>query len=322
MSLFDFDFSIDVSQKLLAETANELALLFKKKGNPESYPIGENITLTEFGQMAKTKGLSNKIRPMLHHLNEHGYITFSDDGERVSLKDEYRQYHSLDELVEKFRKNVENYLQKGGHYYGIYNLRTTFTLYYNLKNREEQLKFSRAIENEVSEYGIKLGLRHFLDEPKSRGHKMGLFSNGNLRKVGNHVAKDLLDLHDYKSVKKYFSTHVFLDGVFEYNKQSPLIDHEKIPYLDIRKALPTDFECQCIAEATDVKTIKLIMNYLGNTGPSDDELILISADGTKKQYKKNRDLKKTFNELLDIGESQLDLDIESNELFAAIEGEL
>lgn len=297
MNLFDFDFSQEVTQEDIENAVKELAAYSKKLGNPRVVSV--EYRFNEFGEYEKTT-IPIRLQQMIPHLIESGYVSSTPDG--LVLKDEYKDFHTVSELIEHFRKICHYYLNNGGDAYGLYSIRTTFGLLYRLKTQEEQRKFNFCLEKELCEIQRSLGLQHFLNVPKSRGSKMNVLNEGKLRKIRRIMAEELVEYTDYRSVIDYFERHGVCRGLLNYNENATWIDHSKTMKLDVITMLPTEFKAQCIAESTDPKEIELILDYIGcmNRPKENQEIILINSKGERKRFMLNRDLKKTFDELLDL----------------------
>ncbi|MED0738991.1 hypothetical protein [Aneurinibacillus thermoaerophilus] len=231
LTLFDYDYSQQTVD--LDGAVKELQKFFKEKGNP--------VRTQDFSSLS---GSTIRLFP---ELEEKGYIRVVDG--MVELKEEYRDYHSVEELLAIFHEVVDAHLAAGGNHYDIYGISTQMSLMYHTPG------FSRALEKEVDEYGIKLGLEHFLSVPKSRGHRMGRADGKERRWIVDAVAESVLPLDDWREVKVFFDTHAFYLG------QRRAADGQL--YDDILTFSGRAFKYQCFAQAQDKKTVELILSYMG-----------------------------------------------------------
>ena len=299
MNLFDFDFSKELTKEDLEKAVSELAEFSKQIGNPRY--LFKDYIIGELGDIEEVS-IPVHLHRMLPRLISEGYVTLTPNG--LILDDRYKEFHTIPELIERFREVCHDYLNRGGHAYGLYSIRTAFSLRYHLKTEEEQKLFYQSLERELSKIQRSLGLIHFLEVPNARGRRMNILNDRSLRKIRRIMAEELVNYTDYQRVLDYFKHHGVYRGEFKYNKNASWIDHSKIPKLDVIVLMPTDFEAQCVAEAMNTTDIELVMDYMGCTNPkSDKEIILINSNGERKRFLKNRDLKKTFVELPDAVDS-------------------
>ncbi|QOY37686.1 hypothetical protein AWH56_008935 [Anaerobacillus isosaccharinicus] len=306
MDLFSYDFekARTITKEEIEQAAKDLAQFLKENGNPRVLSVsGLHCRPNECGQVNEKKYLPNSIEKMIPFLKDEGYIKFERDGV-FFLKHEYRDYHTIDELVERFRQIADDYFENGGDLYGLYSISTTFGLHYNvdLSNHEINMGLGTAIRNEITSYSKNLGLKHFIEVPKSRGMKMNCFIDGELKAIKRIMAEELVEYTDYQSVKDYFKRHGAVSGPKYQKSYDPHGISSNQKKIEMHIALPSAFCCQSIAESKDIKEIMMIMDYMGKTyGPfGNEELILINEKNVRKRYKRDRDNEKTFEELYDL----------------------
>ncbi|WP_026701610.1 hypothetical protein [Salibacterium aidingense] len=291
VSLFEFSFE-EVTAADLAQPLQQLQHYFKQMGNPPRLSKDKSIRVNAYGQIENER-IPPSIIPMLPHLQEAGYIHY--DGEFVSLREKYRDYHDIGEIDQWFTDDCYKALENGACFYDLLSLRTTFSLHYNI-SPDAPITLSEVFSQRLDLIALELGLDHFLENPKAAGFKMDVFKKLD-RATKNRVVRDLLMLTTPKQVECYFELHALCKGIREYNKDAPWINHETISMLDLAILKPTFFEAVCLAESQEEQTIHQILNYAGAMYSSQLDPEYVLYQGEKRRYDIKQDLKKTFEEL-------------------------
>ncbi|WP_374724204.1 hypothetical protein [Calidifontibacillus erzurumensis] len=248
-SLFDFNFE-SRSEEEVKEAFAQLIQFSKKNGNPRCLRTkGYSLNLDGSCSFEK-KNIPSYLKTYFNDFEEKGWIKVN--GDAIEIRDDLKDFHTPEEVVEIFRETVEEYLKNGGNFYGIYTIRTNFSLGYKFKDHPTYLEFTRIMEKVMDDFAKKLGLKHFIEVPESRGHKMDLFDTKLAKQTVKRIAEDIIPMTVFDDVRDYFNRYAFFRGI-----------DRQMAKPDILVLKPNALEIQSLAEATDIKTVDLILSYCG-----------------------------------------------------------
>ncbi|WP_240377206.1 hypothetical protein [Bacillus piscicola] len=288
-----FDYTFHVSKRDIQEALESTRTFYKKMGNPRRLGVEKTATkVNPFGQV-EVVSIPHNIRSMLWRLRDEGMVEF--DGEFFSLREEYRDYHTADEIDDSFKEACYTALENGAVFYDLLSLRTTFSISMHTDPKEEK-SASDVLETRLNFIAKELGVNHFKKNPKAAGHKMNIFSRYS-KKTREKVVDAIRQRTTPESVSHYLKTHGLCKGEFVYNTKAPWINHDKVSFLDIQTLTPTQAKCIWLAETRDEKVIEALLNYCGAMMAPKPDINCVIYDGEEKMYNKETDLKKTFEEL-------------------------
>lgn len=251
LTLFDFDFTEANNEILSKERVSEqfavLQKLFKKRRN--SYFMG----------------LNELPKDMLIYIDEFekmGWIERRNGG--INILNPYLDYHTVDEVVDEFKTMVDHALNQPdvSWYENVLPVVNHGAIPIRVKDEETKKQMYRQQKEIIKEATKKLGLKHFLQVPSSRGHKMNPFSSKWSRQhVLPTVIQYVKTITDYDEMESFFNNHVFFFGRRDWNFGKSTIPIP--PYPEFKRLTPGYFDIACLCEATDDKTIELILEYSG-----------------------------------------------------------
>lgn len=279
LSLFDFEFEETRSEGDIRAAFEILKQEFKKHGN--YYCMGK-------------ERLPFPIRSYFHIFEERGWVTMNDHS--VYPKRDLLDYHTPEEAIEEYQIAVEKLLKQDKKcWYNDFLSARNHMGPCEFKTDEDSRRFSKMKKEVTKEAAITLGLDHFLNVPSSRGHKMGRFdSRWEKKHVIPMIAERIIPMTDYDDVEDFFKTHIFFCGRrdWTWGKSSSPIP----PYPEYKTISLSEFDIACLAEASDEKTVALILSYTGGSGSSYNNQnlkILYPAGWSHKKYQESL----TFDDL-------------------------
>lgn len=274
LSLFDFDFTEAnkdmFTSKKISEQFAVLQKLFKERKN--SYCMN----------------ISDLPRDMIVYIDEfekEGWIERHNGG-AINIKDEYLIYHTPEEVIEEYRQVIDSVLARPSYswYEDILPVVNFGPMPIRFKSDEERNLIYKLRKEVVKETTIKLGLKHFIEVPSSRGHKMNPFPSKWARKyVLPMIAELVIPITDYDEMENFFNAHVFFMGRRDWDRDGYRSDYKIPPYPEFKKLCPGSFDIACLCEAKDEKTVELVLDYSGSsygyTEKVRDDLIYLYPQG-------------------------------------------
>lgn len=286
MELFDFNFR--ASEEEVQEALEAFKEFYRNIGNPHKYSL-------DVGSVFFPKEtLPLNVRSMLSRFHEEGYVEY--DGTSISLKEKYRNYHTKEELAEMFFDLCEDALENGAVFYDLYSLRTQFYLAYHLPPKEEREEKSKLLSDIMLSIAENLGVKHFIENPKAAGVKMGVISEFP-KQIVQTIVSEVKNFDTREKVESFFETHAFCLGKLEYNKNASWINHDEVPLMDLRMLIPTHAKAQWLSETRDEKVIKDLLNYCGGCSVRKSVSYVIDQTGQIRLFHYEKDFKKPIDEV-------------------------
>lgn len=256
LDLFDFDFTEEnedlMTDERVFEQLEVLQNLFKEHNN---------------GYYMRISDLPRGMVLYLDEFEKRGWIEYRDSN-AINLLDDYLKYHTLEEVAYAFQSRIDRALNNPNvsWYETVLPIMSSGVIPIRCKNKDIEEEM-RKIENEIRvEAAISLGLDHFLEVPSSRGMKMHPFSSKwSAENVLPLIAESIIPITDYNEMNSFFRENVLFFGRRDWDRDGIRNDYDIPPYPEFRRLLPCTFSIACLCEATDIETIKLILDYSGSS---------------------------------------------------------
>lgn len=254
INLFSFDFTEEINglitEERILEKFKELQDLFKENCNGYYYPLEE---------------LPNDMMIYIDEFEKKGWIEKrGKDG--INILDEYLAHYTPEEVIERYKQKVNEALSQPNvsWYENILPVVNHTLLPIRYKNETEKEQIHQMRLEVIKDTVKKLGLKHFLEVPSSRGYKLNPFtSKWSRENVIPMIAKKIIPITDFDEMKSFFDNHLFFMGRKDWDKRLYRDGYEIPPYPVFKKIIPGYFAIACLCEAKDEQTIKLILDYSG-----------------------------------------------------------
>lgn len=253
IDLFAFDFTEEnkglITEEKILNQFEILQNMFKKKRNAYFYSL---------------KDLPNDMMVYLDEFKKRGWI--EERGNGINIVDQHLKYHTVEEITNEFKKMIDTVLSNPDvNYYKdvlpVINSGATPIRYKDEKTKNE---INQAKKEIIKDTVIKLGLKHFLDNPSARGYKINPFSSKWPREnVLPIIAEKVIPMTDYDDIDNYFKKHVFFFGRRDWDRSGYRKDYDIPPYPEYVRLMPSCLEIASLCEAKDKDTVKLILDYSG-----------------------------------------------------------
>lgn len=249
LSLFDEEVYVEIPvdqnkyQSKVQEMFNRLLDISKEKGNPYYLSLNE---------------IPAEIQAYLLDFKKQKFIEMNDIS--IHIQGEYLKFHTVEELVQEYQQKIEEILSKPNFcwYKNILSISNFFGPYQYRNEQDRQLFYQRKQEID-KEVACRLGLKHFLEVPSSRGEKMKILSSKWARKyVIPIIVERVLAMDDYDEVQEFFKNAVFFCGRRDWDWEDDVA-----PYPEFKKLQFSKLEIASLAQAKDEETIKLVLDYAG-----------------------------------------------------------
>src|SRR5699024_81529 len=267
VDLFSFDFSEDVTEESIQEKFKEVQRISKEKLN--CYFIG----LHEISNMLRYVDEFEK-RGWIERKGSNGFL----------IPDKYVDFHTPDEVIDNFKECINQVMQKENlaWYEDVLPVINFASSPIRLKNEEEKKEINKRKKEVIKKTALKMGLQHFINVPKARGHKMYNFnSKWERENLLPLIAKYVIPIQDYDDMEQFFRTQYFFTGRMDWKTNM------SAPYPDFNRFSPSFLEIASLCEATEQSTVQLILDYSGNvTGgkPEEPSYILYPENWSWERY--------------------------------------
>ncbi|WP_193065165.1 hypothetical protein [Oceanobacillus oncorhynchi] len=214
-------------------------------------------------------GISNlplSVKNCLKQFEEKGWIE-KRLGNGVCILDPFLAHKSPEEIAAIHQERLDMALENPNvsWYENVLHVANFSPTPIRYKNKEMQWKTRQLIDEITKNAAKKLGLKHFLEVPSSRGMKINPISSKWAR---NHVLPMILEkiipIKDMNEMEDFFHYHVFFMGRRDWDKKGYSKNYQIPPYPEFKRIVPSVFDIACLCEATEAKTIKLILEYAGS----------------------------------------------------------
>ncbi|QHW35814.1 hypothetical protein GZH47_33520 (plasmid) [Paenibacillus rhizovicinus] len=250
--LFDFDYTIELTEEVIQESLQGLILHFKASGNSHSVHMKDR----EFGRIYQAggesiivPGLNGKIRMCIPELEKRGHCHRwnGSSSPMLHLNDELRDFQDPEEIAAKFRAAADRCLAAGGDYYTLYSIRT------NISIGVSGPGIDKAITREMDRLAVELGFRHYKEKPKALGMRINHINKKN-KPIIEAIFEAMKPMKDHREARQFFDSHAFQDPS-RYGDGSE----------NFITLMPSVFDCQCLIESDNIKDTAEILAHIGGS---------------------------------------------------------
>lgn len=186
-------------------------------------------------------------------------------------------YHTVDEVIEK----IEDYVDKllgcidKGEVINWYEHTWKHWDSYIPLDMSENPTLSRQLKSQVyklteiysKEIALKLGLKHYMENPKSRSSEMNAFSSKGYQKhFIPYLEQEIVNITDYEEMKKFFDCYFLVGRRDDFHKSYS--NYKVIPYPLFERITLNELEIVtlCQADKSNVKTVlKTMLKHMGKS---------------------------------------------------------
>jgi hypothetical protein len=254
MNLFDFDFSDEnngmMTEQRIAEQFKVLQGLFKDRMNAHFMAISD---------------LPANMKVYIDEFEKRGWIVRRGYG--VNIPDEHLLYHTPEEIINEFKERVDTVISQSNisWYEDVLPVINSGSMPLRYKNESVREQINQMRYEVIKETAFKFGLKHFIEVPSSRGHKMNPISSKWAKKnVLPLIAELVIPITDFDDMKNFFRTSVFFMGRRDWDRSGYAKNYDIPPYPEFRRLSPSYFELACLCEAVSMEHVKLILDYSGS----------------------------------------------------------
>lgn len=268
-TIFDFEIENDATEEDIKSAFSLLVQAFKKRLNPAC--MGKD-------------NIPKECKRYLSYFIERKWIELK--GAVVYVDENLIDYHTPEELADFLYENMENImLEDKKCWYTDFLPVINHSGAIRYRNKEDKEKFWELKSEIIKTFAIKLGLKHFLTVPSSRGHMMGRFSSKWEKKhVIPFIAEKVIPMTNFDEIEKFFKEHAFFCGRRDWvwGDQGNM---KTAPYPEYKSIMLSAFDIACLVEATDVKTVALILSHTGGAwcNYNSDRYKILYPDGWSYQ---------------------------------------
>src|SRR5699024_607292 len=228
IDLFDFDFTEDVTEEKLKDHFHKIQTLFKDGRN---------------GYFLSFEEIPNKTLPFIDDMINKGWLKNirGNNVFGVDIPDEYLIYHTTEEIIEDFREKIygeleNDYKEDFNYYEDMLPVINSCSTPIRTKNDEIDRKANIAKHEMIKDVTLKIGLKHFLEKPKSRGGKMNPI---NTKWAKDNVLPIIIEndqiIEEFDEMEIFFNEHVWFLGRLFWDKDYVSYDEDIDFYLSFEQ---------------------------------------------------------------------------------------
>lgn len=261
LDLFDFQYENEVSEIQIQAALREIVACAKEAGNHHSFHLYPSSPREK-----RETRLSMSTINLLPELERRGYLEVWSNGRMCRLFDQYKDWHDPVDVAERFRQKAKEMLESGKTYYDLHQIRLLDSCWWINSDTPGLTEAMGAVKEEIA---VALGIEHARKNPTALGVKIGIIKKHH-HAIHQAIYENTKELTDWKDIRKFFESITF---------EIPSWDSSCFEYCEL---LPCLYHCVCLAQATDIEDVRMIVPHLGGMWRKKDGRPIIRYTGELK----------------------------------------